>query len=126
MTCRHAWNDPACSSYAARVEQARQLVSPDADRFEIVEVEEVGRHLVLKVLYPNCEKCSYEGNKVMVFLNTTAAQALKWKTIDPHFREPSRSDTRDAKAAPGPAVRFPASDDGWADAIDYAKRKGES
>lgn len=50
--------------------------TPDAERFEIEDVVAVGSHLVLKVKYPNCERCSYEGTKIMVFLNCSTIDAL--------------------------------------------------
>ncbi len=94
MTCHHAANDPNCSSNQRHYDTSRELetlkakiATPDSEKFEIVQVEQVGKHLVLKVLYPNCSKCSYEGHKVMVFLNTSPADALLWKVIDPHFRD---------------------------------------
>jgi len=82
----------------------------------------------MKVKYPSCKKCDYEGNKVMVFLNVSEKDILKWKEIDPHFRAPVedqyvKSINREPRKAPSPAARFPASDEGWKDAIEYAKRK---
>ena len=128
MTCHHHAGDPNCSStqrhnqtYRELENLKKQIASPDNSKFEIVQVDQVGRHLVLKVLYPNCEKCSYEGNKVMVFLNTSPAAALLWKTIDPHFRPDTKFRTHHAREAPSPEVRFPASEKGWMDAIAYAK-----
>jgi hypothetical protein len=119
VTCHHRAGDPNCSSTRAAYERGRAAAKPDAENYEVVEVEEVGRHLVMKVLYPNCEKCSYEGNKIMVFLNTRAAEAIKWKRIDPHFRETTKA----ARSAPSPAARFPASKEGWQDALTYARLK---
>lgn len=123
MTCHHRAGDPACSSTRsaqdAAYERGRASATPDAENYEIEEAEPVGHHLVLKVRYPNCAKCSYEGVKILVFLNTTAAQALKWKRIDPHFREAKAVTTE----APGPAARFPASKEGWQDALTYARLK---
>jgi hypothetical protein len=139
MTCRHAKGDPNCSSHpsnvAARVRDEvaaerrdfeakraeAETKTPDAERYEIVDTVRVGPHLVAKVLYPNCKKCSYEGNKVMVWLNVTEADALRWRRIDPHFRDPGAQ--RSPREAPGPAARFPASDDGWHDALSYARTK---
>jgi prolyl oligopeptidase PreP (S9A serine peptidase family) len=127
MTCRHAAGDPNCSSnqrhqqtYVELERLKEQLKSPDNTKFDIVQVEQVGKHLVLKVLYQHCEKCSYEGNKVMVFLNTSPADALLWKVIDPHFRDDKRH-AKLPREAPSPEVRFPASEKGWTDAIAYAK-----
>jgi hypothetical protein len=126
MTCRHSSNDPNCGTYQRQVAAARQLVAindgdtPDKDNYEVLEVEAVGPHLVLKVLYPNCAKCAFEGMKVLVFTNTTIKDALKWKTIDPHFRSQTTSSAREA---PSPAARFPGSEEGWQDALGYAKSK---
>jgi hypothetical protein len=136
MTCQHQPGDPACGSYAReRAAQERHnaqvrenalrdalaQMTQDASRFEIVDAVSVGAHLVLKVKYPNCDKCAYEGHKVMVFLNTTAFDALKWRTIDPHFRAPDVK--RLPSEAPSPAARFPASSAGWTDACAWAERK---
>lgn len=97
--------------------------SPDNTKFEIRDAREVGPHLVMLVQYPNCTKCSYEGKKVMVFLNTKPLDALKWKKIDPHFSDPKEK--RPVQSAPSPAARFPASTEGWQDAMDYARSKIE-
>ena len=127
MTCRHAKGDPNCSStpgssawqdtYGSRSEPK----TPDSEKFAFEEVMQVGPHFIAKVRYPNCAKCSYEGVKLMVWLNVTAIDALKWRKIDPHFTDPKG--TRPKTEAPGPAARFPASADGWADAQAYAKSK---
>jgi hypothetical protein len=126
MTCRHANNDPSCTGYKGRVADARSLIAeddnrngrtPDSARFEVIEAVEVQGTLVLRVLYPNCEKCAYEGHKVLVYPRTSALDALKWRVIDPHFREDSK---RSAIEAPAPAARFPASDKGWRKALAYA------
>lgn len=134
MTCHHGPNDPNCSSHPSNVaarqseyrEQERVRLevaarTPDKEKYEILDFLRVGDHVVLKVLYPNCSKCSYEGAKVMVFLNVTEAQMLKWKEIDPHFRDPKHQPAK--HEAPGPAARFPASSEGWQDAVSYAKTK---
>lgn len=147
MTCRHSPGDPNCSSSpagaarnAARAAEGAREESdrkhkkriaeleaqlprtPDAENFEIQEAEEVGPHLVLKVAYPNCKQCSYEGVKVMVYMNTGVKAVLKWRRIDPHFREPSlyQNDPNRQRYAPGPDARFPGSPEGWDDAMAYA------
>lgn len=135
MSCRHRKYDPACSSYegqmkALKREYEEQILAklstdtPDAERFQVIDAEQVGRHLVMKVQYPNCASCSYEGQKVMVFLDTTSLMALRWKRIDPHFRDDGYKDNgRDFSQAPSPAARFPASTQGWEDARGWAKMK---
>lgn len=97
------------------------METPDSKNYSIEEAARVGPHLVLKVKYPNCRRCTYEGNKILVLLNVSELQVLKWKEIDPHFRDPKIF--VGASQAPSPAARFPASKDGWADAMAYAKGK---
>ncbi len=154
MTCRHRAGDTSCSSHPDNIErrayeaeqerrneetrkrdkerQEQMSKTPDKKEYTIVDAAVVGKHLVIKVLYPNCAKCSYEGNKVIVFLNTTTLDALKWREIDPHFRELAPSAIwaddfigPDKHSAPPPAARFPASPEGWADAISYAENKNK-
>ena len=117
MTCRHSPGDPNCSKN--RVYSPPAPATPDAGKFKILDAQDVNGHLVMKVEYPNCRKCSYEGVKIMVFVHCTALDALRWTMIDPHFREPSTSDV--AHRAPSPAARFPASEEGWNDALCYAR-----
>jgi hypothetical protein len=132
MTCRHLWDDPACGSYKRNVERARALIAkhegragdgttPDKTSYAILEAEVIESHLILKVRYPNCAKCAFEGLKILVFLNKTPLDALRWKVIDPHFRV--RVENQPATEAPSPDARFPATDAGWADALQYAQTK---
>lgn len=131
MTCRHGPYDPNCGSYKSDIstlksDYKREILgqlTPDSEKFEIEEVEEVGSCLVMKVSYPNCKTCAYEGIKVMVFENVKIKDAIKWKKIDPHFRKPSA--TVKKTEAPGPVARFPASEQGWKDAMEYAKKRKE-
>lgn len=118
MTCRHKAGDPDCTS---RRYSPPDPPTPDKANYEIVEFLRVGNHIVTKVKYPNCISCSYEGHKVMVFLNITEAAVIKWREIDPHFRDPKKIQA--PNQAPSPAARFPASPEGWQDALDYAKIK---
>lgn len=135
MTCRHRDGDPSCSSHPDNVARARRVVeeeearemssrTPNADKYQIMDAVRVGPHLVLNVQYPNCSKCSFEGNKILVFLNTPETSVLKWRRIDPHFSDPDEK--RLDHQAPSPAARFPASETGWRDAIEYATRKWEA
>lgn len=105
------------------IEALKKAMSPANDDFEIEEYREVPGHLILKVKYKSCEKCSYEGVKVLVFEDRTVGEVLKWRKIDPHFREPNR--THDPKSAPSPIARFPANDQGWADAFQFATMKSQ-
>ncbi len=133
MSCKHGRFNPLCSSYEAQIAGVkrdyekyvapREGVTPDSRNFSVVDVKEVGPHLVLKVQYPNCRDCSFEGQKVMVFLNTTVVAAIKWRTIDPHFR--GEAALADPTVAPSPCARFPATDLGWVHALDYARSLGK-
>ena len=118
MTCRHSPGDPNCSSNKYTPPSPP---TPDAENYSVVKAERIGSHLVLMVKYPNCARCKFEGNKIMVFLFVNELDALKWKKIDPHFRD-SKAKVRETEA-PSPAARFPGSDNGWADALAYAKCK---
>jgi hypothetical protein len=144
VTCRHQAGDPNCSSHpdytrsAAYFDEQRaseslkadlvrrrreelEASTPDPDKYAIEDVTRVGHHLVLKVKYPSCTKCAFEGSKVMVFLNVSEMDALRWRRIDPHFRDPKTQPK--PNEAPSPAARFPASKEGWADAVRYAESK---
>jgi hypothetical protein len=94
-------------------------LTPDNSNYEILDAQEVGCNLVVKVKYTGC-KCSYQGVKIMVFLNTKAIGALKWKKLDPHFRDGMILEGMNKS----PAARFPATKEGWEDAITYAGLKG--
>ena len=143
MSCHHVAGDPNCSSSAVYQERIRNEAydrkakalndkamkleadlkanTPDPTDFDITDIEQVGNHLVMKVKFPSCAKCEYEGNKVMVFLNRTLKDVFRWKRIDPHFRATTQASVNEA---PSPAARFPGSNEGWADAMKYACEKG--
>ena len=91
--------------------------TPNPDEFEIEDVEQVGKHLVMRVKYPSCSKCAWEGLKTMVIPNATLKEAIKWKRIDPHFRKGKS----DPKEAPSPIARFPGSVEDLKMAIEWAK-----
>lgn len=118
MTCRHEPGDPNCSAYR-RYASISLPATPDAENFEILEAQQVGKYLVVKVQYPNCTKCAYEGVKVMIF-EATSIGALRWRRIDPHFRDPKNQPS--LKEAPSPLARFPASPAGWQLAIQCAEK----
>lgn len=128
MICRHGPNDPDCGSnrryYSEPIPSPRPewnaATTPDASNYTIETAERVQEHLVLKVKYPNCSSCAFEGTKIMVFLNVSEQDVIRWKRINPHFRDPK---IRSAIEAPSPSARFPGTPAGWADAITYARGK---
>jgi len=128
MTCRHKAGDPNCSSNKAYINAATQLQKRiaeleqrvDASNYDIEAFERVGPHVVLRVRYPSCKDCSFEGVKIMVFLNVTEIEMMRWRKIDPHFRDEAG---RNPREAPSPAARFPATEDGMRDAIDFCNQR---
>lgn len=136
MICRHSKNDPSCSSHKDYVDTYTPTVhtrqshgfaatdpsSPDSENYVVEEAVAVDQHLVLKVKYPNCSKCSFEGSKVLVLLNVPLIDALKWRKIDPHFKDTKKQPTMPIEA-PSPRARFPADAEGWQDALTFAHSK---
>lgn len=114
MICRHSPGDPNCSSYSkTKIEYVYKEIpsnEPDKKDYFIEQVESVGPHLIIKVRYPSCKKCAYEGNKILVYLNVDIKQTLFWKEIDPHFKDPKVKVTK--HQAPTPNARFPANEEG--------------
>lgn len=144
MTCHHEEGDPNCEhrrlrdrriqaaeSKAAReadlLKENKELLTalaatrPDPEDFVPIDSEQIGPHLVFKAQFPSCAKCSYEGHKVLVYLNASVKDALRWRALDPHFRPVDPPGP--VRAAPPPDARFPASPAGWADALEFARMK---
>lgn len=117
MACKHEKGDPNCSLSL----EGRQLAerTPNPDEYEVIDAVEVAGHFVLKVKYPSCIKCSFDALKVLVILGVSTVDALKWRRIDPHFSDRPRPPNE----APSPIARFPANDQGWANAKAFAARK---
>lgn len=115
MTCRHSPYDPACGSYESNRKRLKQDYEKqfggekDASQFEIESYEEMTPYLILKVTYPSCKNCSFEGTKLMVFKDVSLLRVMQWKKIDPHFRD---KEPEDKFAAPSPVARFPATAEG--------------
>lgn len=113
----HAAKSTAADREIASLRAQLAALTPDASQYEIIEAVPIGPHLVMRVRYPVCEH--RPSDRVMVFLDAAPVDALKWRRIDPHFREgPTASG-----AAPPPSARFPATAEGWADAQSYARAK---
>jgi len=109
-----------------KLREEMALIQADIRSYTILDAEQVGEHLVLKVQYMHPDgraqkNCTFEGVKVIVFLETNMKQALSWKKIDPHFREVDEK--QDTFSAPPPAARFPGDGEGWTDALSFAESK---
>ena len=123
--CKDIWESPGKirpGQEAFFASRAAMNDTPDPTEYDVIKTEEVGRFLLMEVQYPSCAACSYEGRKLLVFSGTTREDALKWKKIDPHFRDPAAQ--QDRKESPPPRSRFPATQDGWGDARKYARMLG--
>jgi len=142
MVCRHGPNDPSCSSHPSNVaarryeyeteqqnlreanEKIQDLLArtPNPQNYKVLKVEQVGKYIVLMVQYSSCSKCSFDAKKVMVFMDTKLEDVIFWNTIDPHFSDKKPGNK---EVAPPPRARFPADDEGWKDAIEYARLKSK-
>ncbi len=85
--------------------------NPDPKKFEIKTWWTEGRYVAALVHYPGCT--SYQGNKVIV-LTDDDNSILRRIELDPHFTEGSDV-----------VARFPATAEGWNDAIAYCKFKAD-
>ena len=129
MSCRHADGDPKCSTKNPRAmaerataEYKRWVVGQEGpgnsgEEFDIEDAEEVGQMLVLRITYPSCPGCAFEGTKIMI-MRATLKEALRWKKIDPHFRQVS--ETFNPFEAPPPVLRVEPTDLGWKHALHFA------
>ena len=120
MTCRHSAGDPNCSSNNPYKYSTPEPVTPDATKYDVLDVAEISDYLILKVKYPNCSRCAFEGTKIMVFEKMTVLKAFKWKKIDPHFRDPKKTHFNE-REAPSPIARFPGNDIGWTHAQKFVR-----
>ena len=87
-------------------------VNPDPTKYKIKKVRSENGHLAVFINYDDCT--NYEGDKVLVFKDTTIDQLRDQKAIDPHF-----SDNSDFKS---PFARFRPTDGGWREAVDLINK----
>ncbi len=99
-----------CNVYGHGDSIATRLApNPDPINFEILVIQQVGRHAVVKIRYPDCT--NFDGIKICLFLNTDISGMWVRKEIDPHF----------ADNANAPFARFRPDNDGWNIAIKVAE-----
>jgi hypothetical protein len=90
--------------YQKRVEINRtKYPNPNPKNFKIVKAVKVKKFLLLLVNYPDCT--NYEGNKILVYKNTTLKDIDKQKSLDPHFSNNCRFIS--------PIARFEPTIEGW-------------
>ncbi|QDJ96553.1 hypothetical protein Xoosp13_367 [Xanthomonas phage Xoo-sp13] len=59
--------------------------NPVPDNFKIIEWYAEHNNCAIRINYPDSD--NYEGNKILVFLNTKISTILDAKVIDPHFSD---------------------------------------
>lgn len=91
--------------------------STDCEDFEVVDYWDFDPYLLLAVKYPSCDNCAWEGTKLLVYGGVRPVDVMRWKKIDPHFREPQTQHL--FKEAPPPLARFPGSEAGRQMAMRY-------
>jgi hypothetical protein len=91
-------------------ESKKKLPNPDPNNCEIIQAQEVGKCLIIKINYPDCT--TYEGNKILLFRDITLIDLVNQRYIDPHFFE-----DKNIKA---PIARFVPTDEGWGMAVALA------
>lgn len=87
--------------------------NPDPNNYKIIKAHENKGYLVLKINYPDCN--NYEGNKILVFENTTLIELINQKIIDPHFFQDK------SNKYISPIARFIPTENGWAMALSFVE-----
>lgn len=106
---------------AAKLESDLAALTPDPTKWELVDFLESGSYFIAKVKFQACEHAGYGGHKVLVFKATTK-EAIMWRRMDPHFKEVPKQGLSKTEA-PVPIARFPASEEGWNDALAFVRVK---
>ena len=94
-----------------KYEKAVDNKNPDPKNWSIKEHVQINSFLIIKINYPDCT--NYEGNKILVFENTTMEELMKQKMIDPHFSG--------NKKFLSPFARFEPTEKGWEAAIKLSE-----
>ena len=81
----------------------KSLPNPDPKNFKIIKANQNGRFLLILINYPDCT--NYEGNKILLYENTTIYDLIEQESIDPHFSNNPKKYS--------PVARFEPTDYGW-------------
>lgn len=108
---------PSTSSYpneriVEKIIRIDKNPNPDPKNWKIMQFKHFGYNgdfLVVKIHYPDCT--NYEGNKILLYENTTITQLKGQKYIDPHFS---------MSAYKSPIARFIPTERGWNMAVSLA------
>jgi hypothetical protein len=98
------------TKYVRDPETAPRLPNPDPWNWVLIAKQQCGKHIVVWLRYPDCT--SYEGNKILLYRNTTWAKLEAQRTLDPHFSS--------NKKFFSPFARFEPTSFGWKTAVTLA------
>lgn len=90
----------------------KKIPNPDPTNYRIIKSEVWGVYLIIKINYPECT--NYEGNKILLYKNTSLEELIRQGSIDPHF---CKNDNYHS-----PIARFEPTEQGWNMALLIAKR----
>lgn len=94
----------SASSYDPPARSRRKVLpNPDPNNYKIKRSSSLHGNLLVEVNYPDCT--NYEGNKILLYRETTLKQLKKQKHIDPHFAR--------SKKFKSPVARFEPTKRGW-------------
>lgn len=104
-----------CYAINARIQSGPVYMegNPDPSNYTILKSKKVGRFLVVKIHYPDCN--NYEGKKILVFENISVRTLKNQKHLDPHFC--------DHISHISPIARFVPSDNGWKYALQFCENQ---
>lgn len=114
----------SAGSSASATPSTNVAPNPNPFLFEPMEVRQVGRHVVAKIKYHGCP--TYEGTKVLVFLDLDGKVIHETDRIDPHFQEHPRATLQGKAPSPVPFARFEPTLLGWRAAISFAAAMNEA
>lgn len=87
-------DQPDCS-------KCKMFPNPDPSNYEVRRYKSLNGHLLIEINYPDCT--NYEGNKILLYKNTTLVDLMNQKHLDPHFSENKKFKSPFARFEPTPA-----------------------
>lgn len=113
----------SCRSSASATPTSNIAPNPNPFLFEVMEARQVGKHVVAKIKYHGCT--TFEGTKVLVFLDLDGKVLYEATRIDPHFQERGRARLAGMVEEPLPFARFTPTQKGWRAALAFAAAMNE-
>lgn len=90
-------------------DEPQNLPNPVPVNYRIVRYLQLNNFLIVKIRYPDCT--NYEGDKILVYKNTSIKRLERQGSIDPHFS--------DNPNMISPVARFVPTVDGWNMAVFF-------